>query len=363
MPSSVAAAIVTGTGVPLEVREIVLPDPGPGQVKVRLAAAGVCHSDLSLSNGTLRQPFPAVLGHEGSGWVVSVGEGVSSVAPGDPVVFNWLPACRTCWFCQHGEPYLCEHAMDAQARPYAELTDGTPVYAGMSTAAFGEETVVSEAGLVRLPDDVPVHEAAIVGCAVLTGVGAVINAARVQAGDSVCVIGLGGVGLSAVQGARLAGADAIIAVDTSPAKEDIARKLGATHFILASKNTAREVRGLTSGRGVDHAFEVVGRSDTIRLAWNLARRGGQVVVVGIGAKDDMASFGALELFHFARTLKGCVFGSCDPERDAPKVLSRVRSGELNLADLISDEIKLSDIPAAFEKMLNGVGARSLVRFA
>lgn len=363
MPSSVAAAVVTGTGAPLEVREIVLPDPGPGQVKVRLAAVGVCHSDLSLSNGTLRQPFPAVLGHEGSGWVVSAGEDVSSVAPGDPVVFNWLPACRTCWFCEQGEPYLCEHAMDAQTRPYAELRDGTPVYAGMSTAAFGEETVVSEAGLVRLPDDVPVHEAAIVGCAVLTGVGAVINTARVQAGDSVCVIGLGGVGLSAVQGARLAGADPIIAVDTSPAKEDIARKLGAAHFILASKNTAREVRAITSGRGVDHAFEVVGRSDTIRLAWNLARRGGQVVVVGIGAKDDMASFGALELFHFARTLKGCVFGSCDPEQDVPRILSHVRSGGLNLADLITDEIELPDIPAAFEQMLKGVGARSLVRFA
>jgi S-(hydroxymethyl)glutathione dehydrogenase / alcohol dehydrogenase len=362
MPSSVAAAVATGPGAPLEVREIVLPDPGRGQVKVRLAAAGVCHSDLSLSNGTLRQPFPAVLGHEGAGWVVSVGADVSSVSPGDPVIFNWLPACRSCWFCQGGEPYLCEHAMDAQIRPYAHLADGTSLYAGMSTAAFGEETVVSAAGVVRLPEDVPVHEAAIVGCAVLTGVGAVINSAQVQAGDSVCVIGLGGVGLSAVQGARLVGAEPIIAVDASLSKEDIARKLGATHFVPAGKDAAREVRTLTCGRGVDHAFEIVGRSDTIRLAWNLARRGGQVIVVGIGTKDDTVSFGALELFHFARTLKGCVFGSCDPDRDVPKILSHVRSGELNLAGLITEEIGLSDIPVAFEKMLKGVGARSLVRF-
>lgn len=362
MTVTVRAAVLTQAGTPLEIQDVVLPDPGPGQVRVRLAAAGVCHSDLSLADGTLRQPVPAVLGHEGSGTVEAVGPGVDSVAPGDPVLLNWAPACRSCWFCQHGEPYLCEHAADAGTEPYAALAGGAPLYAGLGTATFAEQTVVSANAVMPLPADVPLHQAAVLGCAVLTGVGAVLNSARVEQGESVCVIGLGGVGLSVVQGARLAGADPIIAVDVSAEKEALARGLGATDFLVSTAELAREVRGLTGGRGVDHAFEVVGRASTIRQAWGLTRRGGRTTVVGVGGRDDQASFSALELFYFARTLTGCVFGSCDPASDVPRLLDQVRDGRLDLAGLVTDEIELADVPKAFEQMLAGRGGRSLVRF-
>ena len=362
MTVTVRAAVLTQSATPLVIQDVVLPDPGPGQVRVRLAAAGVCHSDLSLANGTLRQPVPAVLGHEGSGTVDAVGPGVDSVRPGDRVLLNWAPACRSCWFCQHGEPHLCEHAADGGAAPYAELADGTPAYPGLGTATFAEQTVVPANAIIPLPADIGLHQAAVLGCAVLTGVGAVLNSARVGAGESVCVIGLGGVGLSVVQGARLAGADPIIAVDVSADKETLARALGATDFLVSTPELARDVRALTGGRGVDHAFEVVGRASTIRQAWGLTRRGGRTTVVGVGGRDDQASFSALELFYFARTLTGCVFGSCDPASDVPRLLEHVRAGELDLAGLVTDEIDLADVPTAFERMLAGQGGRSLIRF-
>ncbi|HEX5494236.1 MAG TPA: Zn-dependent alcohol dehydrogenase [Mycobacteriales bacterium] len=362
MAVTVRAAVLTQAAAPLEITDVLLPEPGPGRVRVRLAAAGVCHSDLSLADGTLRQPVPAVLGHEGSGTVEEVGPGVDSVAPGDRVLLNWAPACRSCWFCRHGEPHLCEHAADGGTEPYAGLPDGTGLYAGLGTATFAEQTVVPANALIPLPADVPLHQAAVLGCAVLTGVGAVLNSARVCQGESVCVIGLGGVGLSVVQGARLAGADPIVAVDVSADKEALARGLGATHFLPSTGELARQVRALTGGRGVDHAFEVVGRAATIRQAWGLTRRGGRTTVVGVGGRDDQVSFSALELFYFARTLTGCVFGSCDPAVDVPRLLDRVRAGELNLAGLVTDEIELAGVPSAFERMLAGRGGRSLVRF-
>lgn len=362
--TTVRAAVFPEAAAALDVREIVLPDPGPGDVRVRLAAAGVCHSDLSLANGTLRQPTPAVLGHEGSGTVVEVGGAVDPgvVRVGDRVLLNWAPACRSCWFCEHGEAHLCEHAADRAAVPYAELAGGTPLYAGLGTAAFAEQTIVPAGAVVRLPDDVPLHLAALLGCAVLTGVGAVLNTARVRAGESVCVLGLGGVGLSVLQGARLAGAGPIVASDVSAEKEPLARRFGATHFVPAGPDLAKEVRALAGGRGVDHAFEVVGTAGTIRQAWSLTRRGGRATVVGVGSGQDKVSFSPLELFFFARTLTGCVFGSCDPQRDVPLLLDRVRAGELDLDGLVSNEIGLGDVPAAFEQMTAGRGARSLVRF-
>ncbi len=363
MTSTVRAAVLTQAGAPLELCEIVLPDPGPGQVRVRLVAAGVCHSDLSLANGMLRQPVPAVLGHEGAGRVAAVGPGVTRVAVGDPVLLNWAPACRECWFCRHGEPYLCEHAADGGETPYATLPDGSPLYAGLGTAAFAEETLLPERGVLPLPAGVSLEEAAVVGCAVLTGVGAVLHTARVTAGESVMVIGLGGVGLSVVQGARLVGADPIIAVDVSTAKEELALTMGATHFRLASPSLSKEVRALTGGIGADHAFEVVGKATTIRTAWSATRRGGQTTVVGVGAKDDQVSFGALELWHFGRTLTSSVFGSCDPERDVPVLLDYARRGNLDLGGLVTAQISLADVPAAFDAMMRGIGGRSLVRFS
>lgn len=362
MTTTIQAAVLPEPNAPLTVTEVVLPDVGPGQIRVRLAAAGVCHSDLSLANGTLRQPTPAVLGHEGSGTVVEVGHEVTSVAPGDRVLLNWAPACRDCWFCRNGEPYLCEHAADGTRQPYAELADGTPVYAGLGTAAFAEQTIVPADAVIPLPADVPLHLAAVLGCAVLTGVGAVLNSARVRPAESVCVIGLGGVGLSVVQGARLAGADPIIAVDVNAGKERLARALGATHFVVSTPDVSGEIRALTGGRGADHVFEVVGTAATIRQAWSLARRGGRATVVGVGSRDESVSFSALELFHFARTLTGCVYGSCDPHRDVPLLLDHTRAGALDLAGLVTEQIDLAAVPDAFADMLAGRGARSIVRF-
>ncbi len=358
----VRAAVLSAQGKPLEITEIVLPEPGPGQVRVRVAAAGVCHSDLSLANGTLRQPVPAVLGHEGAGVVVSVGEGVTRVAPGDHVLINWAPPCRECWFCLAGEPYLCEHAADAAEAPHATLLDGTPLYPGLGAGAFAEETIVPERGAVKIPDDVPLEQAAVLGCAVLTGAGAVFNTAQVTAGQAVVVVGVGGIGLSVLQAARIVGASPIIAVDVHAAKSELALAQGATHFLVSDDRTAKAVRGLTGGRGADVAFECVGVPATIRTAWSSSRRGAKVVVVGVGSAKAVVEFSALELYWFGRSLTGCLFGSTDPDIDVPRLLGLVADGKLDVAGLVTSVTDLDGVEAAFEDMRQGRGGRTLVRF-
>ncbi|WP_433888565.1 zinc-binding dehydrogenase [Streptomyces sp. CA-111067] len=359
----VRAAVLSAVNAPLTVAEIDLPEPGPGQVRVRLAAAGVCHSDLSLSNGTLRQPVPAVLGHEGAGTVVSVGEGVGQLAAGDGVVLNWAPACGTCHFCGLGEPWLCANSGAASAVPYATLgADGSALYPGLGTAVFAEETVVAAGAVLPLPDGVPLTDAALLGCAVLTGYGAVHHSARLREGESVAVYGVGGVGLAVLQSARIAGAGQIIAVDVAPAKEELARAAGATDFVVSGEDTAKQIRRLTGGIGVDAAIECVGRADTIRTAWSSTRRGGRTTVVGIGGQDQQVTFSALELFYFGRTLAGCVYGNCDPAEDLPILAEHVRQGRLDLSGMVTDRIGLDGIPAAFEAMTAGRGGRALVVF-
>lgn len=356
----VRAALLRIVDGEFEVTDLVLPDPGPGQVRVRIASAGVCHSDLSLATGTLRQEFPAVLGHEGAGVVVATGEDVDTVKVGDHVVLNWSPSCGACWFCTHGQPYLCERSADASKTPYATLADGTPVYAGLGTGAFAEETVVSSRAVVRIAQEVDLALAALLGCAVLTGVGAVLNTAQVQPAESVTVIGLGGVGLSVLQAARSVRADPIIAVDRSAGKETLAKGQGATHFVPAQKRLGAAVRDLTEGRGADHVFDCVGSSATIRDAWSASRRGGSVTVVGIGGTDDEVRFNALELWWFARTLRGCVAGSSDPQSHIPRLLDLADRGLIDLAALVTGSTGLSGIGAAFADMTAGRGARTLV---
>ncbi|MFF9781253.1 Zn-dependent alcohol dehydrogenase [Streptomyces nigrescens] len=359
----VRAAVLPAVNAPLEITEIDLPEPGPGQVRIRLAAAGVCHSDLSLSNGTLRQPAPAVLGHEGAGTVTAVGPDVTTVAPGDQVVLNWAPSCGDCHFCGLAEPWLCAHSGLAANAPYARRADdATELYPGLGTAVFAEETVVSARAALPLPDGVPLADAALLGCAVLTGWGAVHHSARVRAGESVVVFGVGGVGLATLQAARIAGAGPIVAVDVSPEKKELARSAGATEFLVAGDDTAKRVRKLTGGLGADVAVECVGRADTIRTAWSATRRGGRTTVVGIGGQDQQVSFSALELFYFGRTLSGCVYGNSDPARDLPVIAGHVRSGALDLSALITERIGLDGIPAAFDAMLAGKGGRTLVVF-
>ncbi|TXS51235.1 Zn-dependent alcohol dehydrogenase [Streptomyces sp. t39] len=358
----VRAAVLPSVGSPLEITAIDLPDPGPGQVRVRLTAAGVCHSDLSLSNGTMRLPVPAVLGHEGAGTVVSVGEGVTGIAPGDGVVLNWAPSCGVCHPCSLGEVWLCNDALTGAGRVHAVAQDGTELHPGLNVGAFAEETVVPANCVLPVPDGIPLADAALLGCAVLTGYGAVHHSARVREGESVAVFGVGGVGLATLQAARIAGAGPIVAVDVSPEKEALARAAGATEYVVASDTTAREIRKLTGGHGVDVAIECVGRAVTIRTAWESSRRGGRTTVVGIGGKDQQVTFNALEIFHWGRTLSGCVYGNCDPAADLPVLAALVRDGSLDLSALVTDRITLEDIPAAFDAMREGKGGRALVMF-
>jgi len=357
----VRALVLDAVGQPLRLAELDLPDPGPGQVRVKVAATGVCHSDLSLARGTLRAATPVVLGHESAGTVLAVGEGVTRAAVGDRVVLCWAPPCGECWYCSADEPWLCERSGDGAAVPYASV-DGVPVHPGLSTGGFAEQTVVSERAVVPVPDGVPLEQAALVGCAVMTGVGAVLNTARVRPGQSVLVVGLGGVGLSVVQGARLAGAGQVVVVDRSPDKLDLARRLGATDVLEAGDELPRQVRALTGRRGVDHAFDCVGVAATIRASWGSTRRGGTTTVVGIGPKDQQVTFTPLELFHFARVLQGCVYGSTDPYRDIPLVLGHAAAGELDLGALITRRIGLEEVDSAFADMEAGTGARAVITF-
>jgi S-(hydroxymethyl)glutathione dehydrogenase/alcohol dehydrogenase len=361
MSTTIPALVARTAGGEPTVEEIRLPATGTGQVRVRIRAAGVCHSDLSMLNGTVSAPMPLVLGHEAAGVVTEVGPGVTRVSPGDHVVLNWAPPCRRCLFCTRGEPWLCESSGGA-ATPGGSTADGTPLHNTLGLGALAAEVVVSDSAVIGVPADLPFAEAALLGCAVLTGFGAVRNTARVTADDAVLVIGLGGVGLSVLLAARAAGAGPIIAVDVSEAKREVALAAGATDYLVSDDNLSRAVRALTGGRGADHSFECVGRAATIRAAWRATRRGGQVTVVGMGAKDDVFSVSALEIFSSARTLRASVYGSADPDREIPELAQAVLDGALDLGPLITHRIPLAQAPQAFARMTRGEGARSVVVF-
>jgi S-(hydroxymethyl)glutathione dehydrogenase/alcohol dehydrogenase len=354
------ALVASGPGR-LAVQDVELRPVGAGDLRVRIAGVGVCHSDLSMVNGTLRPSYPLVLGHEASGVVTEAGP-TAEVPVGQHVVLNWAVPCDTCWHCMHGEPWLCSTIEGRTGTPGGTLADGTPFEACLGLGAMAEEVVVPATAVVPLPAEVPLAESALLGCAILTGVGAARNVARVQPGDSVLVIGLGGVGLSAVAGARLAGAERIIAVDVSDSKEPLARAAGATDFLVASPELAKQVRALTGGRGADSALECVGSAATIRQAWTACRRGGTCVVVGVGPKDQQVAFNPLELFHFSRTLVSSVSGNSDPRRDIAGLLAYAAEGRLDIAGTITDRITLPEVPAAFERMRRGEGGRALVVF-
>jgi S-(hydroxymethyl)glutathione dehydrogenase/alcohol dehydrogenase len=355
------ALVATATDT-LAVMEVELRAMTPADVRVRVAGVGVCHSDLSMVNGTLSPSYPQVLGHEAAGVVSAVGADVTTVAVGDHVVLNWAVPCRACWFCTRGEPWLCSAIEGLTGAPGGHLADGTPFEACLGLGAMAEEVVCAATAVVPLPDDVPLEEAALLGCAILTGVGAAQNAAGVQPGETVLVVGLGGVGLSAVTGARLAGAERIIAVDTSAVKEELARTAGATDFLVADPTLAKQVRAMTDGRGVDKALECVGSATTIRTAWTAVRRGGTCVVVGVGPRDQQVTFNPLELFHFSRSLTSSIYGNSDPERDIPVLVDHLRAGRLDLAGTITDRITLDGVPDAFDRMRRGEGGRSIVVF-
>jgi S-(hydroxymethyl)glutathione dehydrogenase/alcohol dehydrogenase len=359
----VKAAILDEVGGAFRVDDVELDAPGPGRVHVAVAASGVCRSDLSVVKGIMPQPLPSVLGHEGAGVVVAVGDGVSRVTAGDHVVLSWVDACRHCFFCLDGHVELCEHGIDHAFGPaYGRLRGGgSPVYAGFGTATFGEQTVVPESCCVPIDPSFPLVLAALIGCGVVTGVGSVLHGARVAAGETVAVVGCGGVGLAAIQAARLAGASRIVAVDRLASKLAMATDSGATDVVdAAAGDPVEQVRAITGGRGVDHALEVVGLSSTIRQAYAMARRGGTVAVVGAGGFDDMVQFSTMELMVDAKTVRGVVYGATDPHRDFPKMVELHQRGLLDLSLLVTREIALEELPAAFDAMEAGEVARSVI---
>jgi S-(hydroxymethyl)glutathione dehydrogenase / alcohol dehydrogenase len=357
---AVDAVVLRSPDQPMAIERIRLRDVGPHDVRVRIDATGVCHSDLSLARGVLAQPLPAVLGHEACATVLEIGSEVTDLRLGDRVILLWITPCGDCVHCARGETHLCVNGAARGAQPYALSAEDEPIYPGLTVGSFAEQTVVPAAAAVKVPDDITSAEAALLGCAVTTGVGAVTKTAAVDPGSSVLVLGLGGVGLAAVQGAKLAGASTIIAVDRNTAKAELAVKLGADHFLAADDDTRKAVRTLTGGQGVDYAFDCVGSARTIRDAWGMSRRGGNVCIVGIGGKDDSVSFSALELFHFARTLTGCVAGSLDAAIDMPRYFEHVRCGRLDLTAMVTGHGGLTDVERAMTDMAAGQGIRTLV---
>ncbi|WP_240812643.1 Zn-dependent alcohol dehydrogenase [Streptomyces sp. DASNCL29] len=358
--TDVLAAVVRAPGDPMRVERIRLRDVGPSDIRVRIDATGVCHSDLSLARGVLAQPLPAVLGHEACGTVLEAGAEVTDLAEGDRVILLWITPCGTCAFCLLGESHLCANGSARTQDPYAIDEHGSPVYPGLTVGSFAEQTVVPATAAVKVPDDISTGDAALLGCAVTTGVGAVTKTAAVTRGSSVLVIGLGGVGLAAVQGARLAGASTVIAVDRNSDKAELAARLGADHFVVADENTKKAIKGLTGKLGVDYAFDCVGSARTIRDAWSMTRRGGTACIVGIGGKDDTVTFNALELFHHARTLVGCVAGSLNAHTDLPRYFDHVRQGKLDLSAMVTGSGTLLDVEPALKEMAAGRGIRTLI---
>ena len=358
---TVRAAVVHEVGAPFVIEEIELAPTGPHDVRVRMAASGVCHSDLSVQKGTIPFMFPTVLGHEGAGVVVEVGDAVTRVAPGDHVVLTWMPACRRCFWCLRGQAMLCEVGLAESLSGAYATVGGTPLVRGLGTATFGEETLVPEGEVVPVDPSVPLELAALVGCALATGVGAVWHTAHVTPGSTVAVVGCGGVGLSVIQGARLAGASTIVAVDQIGSKLDTAKSMGATAVVdSSSEDAVAAVRAHTQGRGADFGFEVVGRAETIRTAFAAVRRGGTAVLVGAGSPAEQVSFTAFELFVDAKTVIGCVYGSTDADRDFPVLVDLVRQGAIDAEGLVTRRIGLEDVNDAFRAMEAGEVARSVI---
>jgi S-(hydroxymethyl)glutathione dehydrogenase / alcohol dehydrogenase len=363
---SMRAVVLREPGVPVDVETVLLEPPRRGEVLVRVAAAGVCHSDVHLADGNLgRGRWPMVLGHEGAGVVTATGPDVTGLSPGDHVAFCFVPACGACRACRSGRRNLCVPAgaaalagtlMDGSSR--LRSPDGSIIQHGLMVACFAEHAVVPMAGAVVIPAEVPLWQAALLGCGVVTGIGAVTNAARVGIGESVCVIGCGGVGLQVIAGARLAGAATIVAVDRDSGKLELARHRGATDVVDATAvDVTSEVRACTGG-GVDHAFEVVGASATIRQAWEVLRPGGTAIVVGVAPRGVEVSIPAID-FLSEKTIRGSFYGSADMHDFLPGLVTLLMAGRLDLADVVSDLIELDDVQEAMDRLRRGEGARSV----
>ena len=365
----VTAAVLKGVGEDVHVHDdIEIAPPGAGECKVKIVASGVCHSDLSVQNGTIPLPPPIVLGHEGAGIVEEVGDGVSSLKPGDHVVLSFVPACGACYYCERGQGFLCEKSAMAAAGGMLDgstrLTlGGQPLRQMAMCGTFGNYAIVPEISLVKIDDDVDLRYAALIGCGVLTGVGAALNTANIRKGDTVAVVGCGGVGLNVIQGAKIAGAEKIIAIDMFESKLKMAEQFGATDLVKADEGDAvSNVVALTpNGRGADVAFEVIGLGPTIEQTINMTRNGGEAILVGVPRMDVMLNLNAAFTFlYLAKTVKGCWYGSSNVREDIPKLISLYKDGKLMLEELVSREIGVDGINDAFTAMQSGEVARSLI---
>lgn len=355
------------TSRPLTIEELVLSDPGPGEVLLRIDAAGLCHSDLSVVNGARPRPVPMALGHEGAGTVEALGDGVEDLQIGDRVVTVFVPSCGACTPCAEGRPALCEPG--AAANGAGTLTgghtrlhraDGTPVHHHLGVSCFAERAVVHRRSLVRIDPELPAEQAALFGCAVLTGVGAVVNSAAVRAGESVAVVGLGGVGLASVLGAVAAGARRIVALDLDPAKRELALELGATDaFDASDPECAAQVRAATGG-GLDQTFEMAGAVPALELAYAVTRRGGATTTAGLSHPDRHMALQHLSLVAEERTLRGSYIGGAVPTRDVPRFIELFQRGRLPVDRLLSSVRPLEEINEALDDLEAGRVVRQVI---
>jgi Zn-dependent alcohol dehydrogenase len=337
------------------VDDLSVKDPGPGEVAVRIGAAGLCHSDVSVITGTIQFPTPVVLGHEGAGVVDAVGEGVTTVKEGDHVVLTTLGNCGACEYCDAGRPTMCRSTFGGRPQPFTWR--GEPAYSFANASVFSERTVVKANQAVPIPADVPMAAASLVGCGVLTGVGAVLQRAQVPAGASVVVIGVGGIGLNVIQGAVLAGAARIIAVDTNARKRDIALQFGATDFV-ESTEAVRDI----AKRGVDYAFECVGHVKLIRAAIDLLDWGGTCVMLGVPESTAEASYNVAGMY-LDKSILGCRYGSSQPQRDVRRYVDLYRRGRLKLDELVSATYPLEEMKTAVHDLEAGeLAARGVLTF-
>lgn len=352
---------------PVKIEELELAPPGPGEIQVRVGAAGLCHSDLSVIDGSRQRTMPLALGHEAAGEVVALGQDVDRLAVGDHVVLAFVPVCGSCRPCLSGRGALCEPGADANAAGTLlsgavrwRDTAGEPVHHHLGVSAFAEQIVVSENSAVKIASELPFETAALFGCAVLTGAGATTNALDINAGDSVAVFGLGGVGLAAVMAAVAAGAQ-VIAVDRVAGKLELARELGAQHGLLAVSDVVDTIRQLTGG-GADHVLETVGSAAVLEQAYAATHRGGTTVTLGLPAPEARVSIPAISLVAEERTLKGSYLGSSVPERDIPKLIGQFRAGRLPVEKLLTHRLSLDELNEGFDRLARAEAVRQVIVF-
>ena len=362
--SPMLAAVLREVGNPdLEVcDDVELVDLGSDDVTIKITHTGVCHSDVSAMNGTIPQPPPAVLGHEGAGIIEEVGSNVDDLAPGDHVIVVWSPSCGNCVYCTgRHQPNLCPNIALASMSRVKFRQAGTELFGMAGAGTFAEKLVMPRQGVVKIDSDIPLDVASLIGCGVMTGAGAALNTAKVSPGSSVVVFGAGGVGVSAIQGARIAGAAEIVAVDKNPAKLDEAISFGATHAVLPD-DLEEAKNEITGGEGFDYALECVGIPELMRNAYDMTRRGGTCCIVGVGRMEEMVSFSAFELFYMEKTLIGSYYGGTDARTDFHRLLKLWKHGRLELEKMITRRIKIDEINPALEAVRNGEVVRQVIEF-